>query len=205
MTLESFPSIAYQWIFSSSCGPVLGSCMITMKMTALDSIQDHFVDEDAIIASTILGWHDTDRYQGCMYFQVKWQGHESSKEWTWEPQTNLEIEDDMLVKEYFESLAKRRKTVRRSVKKQPSPSVATCGTERGRRNERHRTVPSGRIAKLAWEPPRGSWEHEPFHIDGCGGDSVETLMIYITWLGGHKTRHKMDVLCKKCPQKVRMS
>ncbi|WKT54275.1 hypothetical protein QSH57_004859 [Fusarium oxysporum f. sp. vasinfectum] len=39
----------------------------------VDSIQDHFVDED-----------------GCMYFQVKWQGHESSKEWTWEPQTNLE-------------------------------------------------------------------------------------------------------------------
>ncbi|EXM13941.1 hypothetical protein FOTG_17619 [Fusarium oxysporum f. sp. vasinfectum 25433] len=27
-------------------------------------------------------------------------------------------------------------------------------------------------------------------------------MIYITWLGGHKTRHKMDVLCKKCPQKM---
>ncbi|EXA29976.1 hypothetical protein FOVG_18579 [Fusarium oxysporum f. sp. pisi HDV247] len=151
----------------------------------VDSIQDHFVDED-----------------GCMYFQVKWQGHESSKEWTWEPQTNLEIEGDMLVKEYFESLGKRRKRVRRSAKKQPSSSVATCGTGRGRRNERHRTVPSGRIAKLAWEPPRGSWEHEPFHIDGCGGDSVETLMIYITWLGGHKTRHKMDVLCKKCPQKM---
>src|SRR4051794_930512 len=100
----------------------------------------------------------------------------------------------MLVKEYFESLAKRRKTVRRSVKKQPSPSVATRGIGCGRRNERHRTVPSGRIAKLAWEPPRGSWEHEPFHIDGCGGDSLETLIIYITWLGGHKTRHKMDVL-----------
>ncbi|KNB16745.1 hypothetical protein FOXG_14828 [Fusarium oxysporum f. sp. lycopersici 4287] len=151
----------------------------------VDSIQDHFVDED-----------------GCMYFQVKWQGHESSKEWTWEPQTNLEIEDDMLVKEYFESLAKRRKRVRRSVKKQPSPSVATRGIGCGRRNERHRTVPSGRTAKLAWEPPRGSWEHEPFHIDGCEGDNAETLMIYITWLGGHKTRHKVDVLCKKCPQKM---
>ncbi|KAI8411433.1 hypothetical protein FOFC_08027 [Fusarium oxysporum] len=56
----------------------------------VDSIQDHFVDEDAIIASTILGWHDTDRYQGCVYFQVKWQGHECGKEWTWEPQANLE-------------------------------------------------------------------------------------------------------------------
>ncbi|EMT69287.1 hypothetical protein FOC4_g10000599 [Fusarium odoratissimum] len=141
MTLESFTSIAYQWIFSSSCGPVWGSCV-------------------------------------------------------------HRVEGDMLVKEYFESLAKRRKRVRRSAKKQPSPSVATGGTGRGRRNERHRTVPSGRIAKLAWEPPRGSWEREPFHIDGCGGDSAETLMIYITWLGGHKTRHKMDVLCKKCPQKM---
>ena len=115
------------------------------------------------------------------------------------------VEGDMLVREYFECLAKRRKRVRRSVKKKPSPPVATRGIGCGRRNERHRTVPSGRTAKLAWEPPRGSWEHEPFHIDGCEGDSAGTLMIYITWLGGHKTRHKVDVLCKKCPQKVRMS
>jgi hypothetical protein len=27
MTLESFPSSAYQWIFSSSGGPVWGSCV----------------------------------------------------------------------------------------------------------------------------------------------------------------------------------
>ncbi|KAK2126479.1 hypothetical protein NOF04DRAFT_1414796 [Fusarium oxysporum II5] len=165
MTLESFTSIAYQWIFSSSCGPVWGS-------------YDYFINKDAIIASTILGWHNTDRYQGCIYFQ--------------EPQTNLD-------------LSKRQKRVRRSVKKQPSPLVATRGIGYGRRNEWHRTVPSGRTAKLAWEPPRGSWEHKPFHIDGYKGDSAETLMIYITWLGGHKTRHKVDMLCKKCPQKVTIS
>ncbi|EMT69667.1 hypothetical protein FOC4_g10000338 [Fusarium odoratissimum] len=144
MTLESFTSIAYQWIFSSSCGPVWGSYV-------------------------------------------------------------HKIEDDILVKEYFESLSKRQKRVRRSVKKQPSPLVATRGIGYGRRNEWHRTVPSGRTAKLAWEPPRGSWEHKPFHIDGYKGDSAETLMIYITWLGGHKTRHKVDMLCKKCPQKVTIS
>ncbi|TXB98250.1 hypothetical protein FocTR4_00012321 [Fusarium oxysporum f. sp. cubense] len=82
MTLESFTSIAYQWIFSSSCGPVWGSYVrqesargnsgtFPIQVYLVDSIQDYFINKDAIIASTILGWHNTDRYQGCIYFQVK--------------------------------------------------------------------------------------------------------------------------------------
>ncbi|KAL3587981.1 hypothetical protein FPOAC2_13880, partial [Fusarium poae] len=155
----------------------------------VDSIQDHYFDDE----------------KGCTYFHIKWQGHESRKEWTWEPQENLEIGGDALVENYFASLAKRRKRARKSANKRPSPTGTNPSIKPGKRSESYRLARPSRTPKSTWEPPRGTWENESFHIDGCQGDSIEDLMIYVTWPGGHKTKQKMDFLCKKCPQKVSAS
>ncbi|EEU38589.1 uncharacterized protein NECHADRAFT_55142, partial [Fusarium vanettenii 77-13-4] len=46
------------------------------------------------------------------------------------------------------------------------------------------------------------WEDHILTIDGCDEDDTGTLVVYITWCGGQKTKHTASVLYRKCPQKV---
>ena len=106
---------------------------------------------------------------------------------------------------YLNSVTHSRKRRGKSASKRPSPTRNKHGVEKEKRSARYRYAQPSHMARPTWKPPRGTWEPESFQIDGCQGDSIEDLMICITWPGGHKTRQKLDLLCKKCPQKVRKS
>ncbi|RSL96357.1 hypothetical protein CDV31_013497 [Fusarium ambrosium] len=66
---------------------------------------------------------------------------------------------------------------------------------------RHNSLPN-HVLGHEWRPPAGDWEEHILTIDGCDEDDTGTLVVYITWSGGQKTKHAASVVYRKCPQKV---
>ncbi len=87
------------------------------------------------------------------------------------------------------------------------------GTKRGRQSnvsapastKKARTTPARKSASVeqeaVFQPPTGSWEDEVKDIDAAEGDRGE-VQVYLTWKNGHKTQHALDIVYKRCPQKV---
>ena len=61
------------------------------------------------------------------------------------------------------------------------------------------TVTETRVGK--WKPPTGSWEEEIQAIDTVESDE-RGLHVYVQWNSGKKSRHPIEEIYKKCPQKV---
>ncbi len=79
---------------------------------------------------------------------------------------------------------------------------ASNGSKRGRKNKHHpasATPPSS--ASHEFKPPTGSWEDTVVAIDACEG-TEGSVIVYLTWRGGHKTQHPLAQVYKRCPQKV---
>lgn len=57
--------------------------------------------------------------------------------------------------------------------------------------------------KPNWRPPVGSWEDKIHTIDGCEDADNGDRIVYVTWKGGERTKHKAQAMHVKCPQKVR--
>jgi hypothetical protein len=56
--------------------------------------------------------------------------------------------------------------------------------------------------KVDFKPPAGSWEEHVQQIDACEGKDG-TVSVYLTWKGGQKTRHTLNQVYNRCPQRVR--
>ncbi|KAK2923441.1 Chromo shadow domain [Fusarium oxysporum f. sp. vasinfectum] len=80
----------------------------------------------------------------------------------------------------------------------------TYGTrpKRQRRNKAHATDETLLATAKKWSPPSGSWEDEIETIDTCEENNNGYLTVYLTWKNGQKTKHDMEIIYKKCPQKV---
>ncbi|RSL39435.1 hypothetical protein CEP51_016811, partial [Fusarium floridanum] len=151
----------------------------------VDSIQKNTVDKN-----------------GNTKFQVKWQGYEDEKDWTWEPMENLRISGEEMIREYFDRLAEKSSGMKESNKAVDTKRHESAGGHVPKASSR-RVGPSPRISKkLKWRPPVGSWEDHIQTIDGCEDASNGDLVVYATWKGGEKTRHKAQILHTKCPQKL---
>lgn len=77
------------------------------------------------------------------------------------------------------------------------------GAKRGRKNKDHpaSATPPASAAAADFKPPTGSWEENVVAIDACEG-SEGSVVVYLTWKGGHKTQHPLPQVYKRCPQKV---
>jgi chromobox protein 1 len=76
-------------------------------------------------------------------------------------------------------------------------------TKRGKKsNHPSSASPPASASKAEFKPPTGSWEDEVVAIDACEGNEG-TVVVYLTWKGGHKTQHPLAQVYKRCPQKVR--
>jgi chromobox protein 1 len=56
--------------------------------------------------------------------------------------------------------------------------------------------------KADFKPPTGSWEEYVQQIDACE-EKDGTVSVYLTWEGGQKTRHTLNQVYNRCPQRVR--
>lgn len=174
-------------------------------------------------------WTSANAVQGNLKFQVKWEGWESKKDLTWEPEENLKYvllraqrwrgsELTMGCREsayeildaYFDKIGGREAIMEQSEKAakgkkrgRPASGTPTAAGKRSRKNGTHpaNAAPSATVKK--WAPPAGSWEDDIESIDACEDDeSSGKLVVYLVWKGGYKTKHDTNVIYKKCPQKV---
>jgi chromobox protein 1 len=55
---------------------------------------------------------------------------------------------------------------------------------------------------VSFKPPTGSWEESVEEIN-VFKETDGSVNAYLTWKGGKKTIHALDVVYKRCPQKVK--
>ncbi|KAM0355802.1 hypothetical protein ACHAPU_000189 [Fusarium lateritium] len=161
----------------------------------VESIKKHLIDDD-----------------GSLKFQVKWEGYEAKSDLTWEPEENLRESAQEILDQYLEKLGGREKLFeetktaaktkkrRRATNGTPS-TTATTATKRSRR-EAHPTDSTPPATTKKWSPPAGSWEDEIDTIDACEDEGSGKLIVYLIWKNDHKTKHDVEIIYKKCPQRM---
>ncbi|VUC20817.1 unnamed protein product [Clonostachys rosea] len=169
-----------------------------------DEDEDDDEEEELFVVEKILG-HMVDN-KGNIRFQVKWEGYESKKDLTWEPEENL-TEATEVLQEYFASVGGRQaildQTEKAKGKKRGRPgSDQSAGTKRQRKNGVHPADTEPPVTKKKWQPPSGSWEDDIENIDACEEEGGGKLVVYLNWKNGQKTKHETSVIYKKCPQKM---
>lgn len=65
------------------------------------------------------------------------------------------------------------------------------------------TAPPASADLSSFKPPSGNWEDEVVGIDACEG-THGNIQVFLTWKNGAKTQHHLDIVYKRCPQKVRL-
>ncbi|EXM18034.1 hypothetical protein V3481_012844 [Fusarium oxysporum f. sp. vasinfectum] len=164
--------------------------------------------EDGLFIVETIKKHVIDK-NGNLLFQVKWKGFENKKDLTWEPEENLKVSGDEILNEYFDTIGGRHKIFEESdstakTKRRIPMTNGTYGTrpKRQRRNKAHATDETLLATAKKWSPPSGSWEDEIETIDTCEENNNGYLTVYLTWKNGQKTKHDMEIIYKKCPQKM---
>ncbi|KXH47091.1 chromo domain-containing protein [Colletotrichum salicis] len=120
-----------------------------------------------------------------------------------------------ILEEYLRKLGGREalfeeKTKAKNTKKRGRPSASSstppASNKRGKRNGHpaESTPPlSAKEAKAkAWTLPSGSWEDDVESIDACEDEESGSIIIYLNWRNGQKTKHPKEVVYKRCPQKM---
>ncbi|KAJ3943463.1 uncharacterized protein N0V96_006388 [Colletotrichum fioriniae] len=120
-----------------------------------------------------------------------------------------------ILEEYLKKLGGREalfeeKTKAKTTKKRGRPSASSstppASSKRGKRNGHpaESTPPvSAKEAKAkAWTLPSGSWEDDVESIDACEDEESGSIIIYLNWRNGQKTKHPKEVVYKRCPQKM---
>ncbi|KAG6028397.1 hypothetical protein E4U19_001548 [Claviceps sp. Clav32 group G5] len=162
----------------------------------VEAIRNHMIDED-----------------GSLKFQVKWEGYESKKDLTWEPEVNLEESAREILDDYFDSIGGRdsifeqtekASRIKKRRRQASNTAASSSSTKRSRRettqHPAHSAPPAS--APKPWTPPAGSWEEEIETIDACEDQGSGRLVVYLVWKNGKKTKHDTSVIYKKCPQKM---
>ncbi|KAH7113559.1 hypothetical protein EDB81DRAFT_670227 [Dactylonectria macrodidyma] len=132
---------------------------------------------------------------GALMFKVEWEGYGEADS-TWEPEQNLRISGDTILKEYYKKIGGRNKIF--GIKERQDSHNAT-GRRRSRRGTKHLAEAVPRIPEKKWCPPEGPWEDEIESIDGLE-EGKEDFIVFLRWKNGKKTKHGIHVIHKKCPQ-----
>ncbi|KFG78130.1 heterochromatin protein one [Metarhizium anisopliae] len=172
-----------------------------------DEEEDEDLEEDVFIVEAIKS-HMIDE-DGSLRFQVKWEGYNSKKDLTWEPEENLEESAQEILDEYFRSLGGREnifdqteKASRGKKRGRGASNAAATTAKRSRKNGTHPSDSAPPASAKPWQPPAGSWEDEIATIDACEDEGSGKLVVYLIWKNGQKTKHETSVIYKKCPQKM---
>ncbi|KAH6985512.1 hypothetical protein EDB80DRAFT_656049 [Ilyonectria destructans] len=171
-----------------------------------DEVDDE-LEEEFFIVKTIKN-HYVDR-DGALKFLVHWEGYESQKDWTWEPEGNLKVSGEEILNEYFNKIGGRHKIVKESdqaaqnrKRRRATNSTTKTTTKRLQGNETHLADKTSPATVKNWSPPSGSWEDEIDTIDACEDGGNGKLVVFLIWKNGEKTKHDTQTIYKKCPQKM---
>ncbi|WZH48845.1 Putative chromatin-associated swi6 [Fusarium acuminatum] len=102
----------------------------------------------------------------------------------------------------FEQTETAAKTKKRRRATNGTSSATSTTTKRSRRTEAHPADSTPPTTAKKWSPPAGSWEDEIETIDACEDEGSGKLIVYLIWKNGHKTKHDVQIIYKKCPQRM---
>ncbi|KAF4777219.1 chromo domain-containing protein [Colletotrichum scovillei] len=175
--------------------------------------EDDDLEADEYVVEKILDHLASD--DGTVTFRVKWEGYSKKSDQTWEPEDSLKEGASEILEEYLKKLGGREalfveKTKAKTTKKRGRPSASSstppASSKRGKRNGHpaESTPPASvKEAKAkAWTLPSGSWEDDVESIDACEDEESGSIIIYLNWRNGQKTKHPKEVVYKRCPQKM---
>ncbi|KAF8540287.1 hypothetical protein BDD12DRAFT_833952 [Trichophaea hybrida] len=149
-----------------------------------------------------------------LYFHVKWQDYPNKKDWTWEPEEHLKGGSDDILQQYYESIGGRpvQKSPKGSTRKRGRPSAGGASATPAKSTKKPRTsiaAQSGGSTAMSpeepkeakWKPPAGNWEEAIAAIDTIE-KTEQGLVCYVQWENGKKSQHDINVVYKKCPQRM---
>jgi len=188
------------------------SLMVESENYEDEDDDDDEIGPDEYVVESIIS-HLVDEDSGELRFQVKWEGYDKASDRTWEPEENLATASKIL-NEYLASVGgkeaileawqEKKEAAKRGKKRgrAATGAEATNGTKRGKKNGHPKDEsPPISATKADWKPPTGNWEDLVTGIDACAG-SNNSVVVYLTWKGGHKTQHPLAQVYKRCPQKM---
>jgi chromobox protein 1 len=75
--------------------------------------------------------------------------------------------------------------------------------KRARKNTTHPkdTTPPASLKDVAFKPPSTNWEEAVKKIEALE-DENGVVWVFLTWDSGHRTRHELTQVYRRCPQKV---
>lgn len=107
-----------------------------------------------------------------------------------------------MIRDYFDRLAEKSSGMKESRMAVGTKRHKNAGGHVPRASSRRHSLSLPISKTLKWRAPVGSWEDKIQTIDGCEDAGNGDLIVYVTWKGGQKTRHKAQMMHAKCPQKV---
>ncbi|KAJ0307784.1 hypothetical protein COL516b_003754 [Colletotrichum fioriniae] len=174
----------------------------------VEKILDHLASDDASAPLPVAG---------TVNFRVKWEGYSKKSDQTWEPEDSLKEGASEILEEYLKKLGGREalfeeKTKAKTTKKRGRPSASSstppASSKRGKRNGHpaESTPPvSAKEAKAkAWTLPSGSWEDDVESIDACEDEESGSIIIYLNWRNGQKTKHPKEVMLQFYEKHIRI-
>ncbi|KZL81814.1 chromo domain-containing protein [Colletotrichum incanum] len=175
--------------------------------------EDEDLEPDEYVVEKILDHQVAE--DGTVNFRVKWEGYEKKADQTWEPEDSLKDGASEILEEYLRKLGGREalfeekskaKTTKKRGRPSGSSSTPPATSKKSKRNGHPaESTPSASVKEAkskAWTLPSGSWEEEVESIDACEDEESGSLIIYLNWRNGQKTKHSKEVVYKRCPQKM---
>ncbi|TVY59570.1 Chromatin-associated protein swi6 [Lachnellula suecica] len=175
---------------------------------------DDDVGEDEYVVEKITN-HLVDEASNELRFEVKWEGYEKKSDRTWEPEENLLETASKILEEYLASVGgkdqimadfhekKAGNSGKGKKRSRVSTDAETNGSAKRGRKSKNGVHPESTTppASAEFKPPTGNWEEQIIAIDACEGGEG-SVVVYLTWKGGHKTQHPLSQVYKRCPQRM---
>lgn len=133
------------------------------------------------------------------FYKIKWEGFDSKKDQTWEPQANLFPAAKQLLADYHHKIGgapqpggpkKRKSTASLKDSTTPEPKRSKRGDSADDDDE-------------GWTPKGSDWDKFVAAVETIEKDQATgKLYAYIAWEKGRKTKIGLDVCYKKLPQSM---
>ncbi|KAJ9319957.1 hypothetical protein DTO027B5_9067 [Paecilomyces variotii] len=162
--------------------------------------------EDVYVVEKIMG-HEYKK--DTLFLHVKWKGYDKPEDQTLEPEENLLDGAKEAVDEYYaklggrpekpsrkrKSLNEAKATPEKATQKKPRKSRGTASAEPAA-SEENDDVPD-------WVPKSKNWEKDILKVDTIMRDpDTGSLMAYLHWNNGKKSRVSIEQCYEKCPMKM---
>ena len=133
------------------------------------------------------------------FYKIKWEGFDSKKDQTWEPQANLFPAAKQLLADYHHKIGGAPQP-RAPKKRKSTASLKDSTTPEPKRSKRGSSADDD---DEGWTPKGVDWDKFVAAVETIDKDSATgKLFAYIAWDSGKKSKVGLDICYKRLPQSM---